>query len=139
MTKMLMAASALFLACLGLAASFLPQEILAGLRAPANADLVFLVQIGGALYVGFALTHWMAKGGLIGGIYNRPLAMGGFAHYFIGAIVLAKGLFAGQTAPWIWAGCVAYTVFAVCFGLVAFGSAVKAPSSWPKSPGQPQG
>lgn len=120
-----MAASALFLACLGLAASFLPQEILAWLRAPENAELVFLVQIGGALYVGFALMQWMAKGSLIGGIYNRPIVMGSFAHYFIGAIVLGKGLLAGQTAPWVWIGCAAYAVFAVCFGRVAFGAPVK--------------
>lgn len=125
-TRVLMAASALFMGCLGLAASFLPQEILAAIGAPSQGALPLLVQLGGALYVGFAMVNWMAKGNLLGGIYNRPAAMGNFAHFFIGAAALVKGLFAGQTAPGIWIGCAAYSVFAVWFALVAFGSPVKA-------------
>jgi hypothetical protein len=125
-TRALMAASALFMGGLGLAASFLPQEILASIGAPSRGALPLLVQLGGALYVGFAMVNWMAKGSLLGGIYNRAVAMGNFAHFGIGAIVLVKGLLAGQTALWIWIGCVLYSVFAVCFTLVAFGSPVKA-------------
>jgi hypothetical protein len=125
-TRALMAASALFMGGLGVAASFLPQEILASIGAPARGALPLLVQLGGALYVGFAMVNWMAKGNLLGGIYNRPVAMGNFAHFFIGAAALAKGLLAGQTAPGIWIGGAAYSVFAVWFALVAFGSPVKA-------------
>lgn len=122
-TKILMSASSLFLAFLGLFASFLPQEILARLGAPADAALPLLVQIGGALYVGFAMVNWMAKGSLIGGIYSRPVAMGNLAHFGIGAIVLVKGLLAGQTDPVVWVGCAVYSVFAVWFALVAFSPA----------------
>ncbi len=127
-TKVLMSASSLFMAFLGLLASFLPQEILARLGAPADAGLPLLVQIGGALYVGFAMVNWMAKGTLLGGIYNRPVAMGNLAHFGIGAIALVKGLLAGQTDPVVWVGCAAYSVFAVWFALVAFGSPVKTAS-----------
>jgi hypothetical protein len=123
-----MSASSLFMAFLGLLASFLPQEILARLGAPADAGLPLLVQIGGALYVGFAMVNWMAKGTLLGGIYNRPVAMGNLAHFGIGAIALVKGLLAGQTDPVVWVGCAAYSVFAVWFALVAFGSPVKTAS-----------
>jgi len=124
--KALMAASALFMGGLGVAASFLPQEILAMIGAPPQGVLPLLVQLGGALYVGFAMVNWMAKGNLLGGIYNRPVAMGNFAHFFIGAAALAKGLLAGQRAPGIWIGGAAYSLFAVWFALVAFGSPVKA-------------
>jgi hypothetical protein len=127
-TKILMAASALFIAGLGLAASFLPQEILTWIGAPSQGALPLLVQLAGALYVGFAMVNWMAKGNLLGGIYNRAVAMGNFAHFGIGAIVLVKGLLAGQTAPGVWIGGTAYSVFAVWFALVAFGSPVKATS-----------
>ena len=58
-----------------------------------------LVQLAGALYVGFAMVNWMAKGNLLGGIYNRAVAMGNFADFGIGAIVLVKGLIAGQLRP----------------------------------------
>ncbi len=97
-TKALMAASALFMGCLGVAASFLPQEILTWIGAPSQGALPLLVQLGGALYVGFAMVNWMAKANLLGGIYNRAVAMGNFAHFFIGATVLIKGLLAGQRA-----------------------------------------
>jgi hypothetical protein len=122
-TKVLMSASSLFLAFLGLLASFLPQEILARLGAPSDAGLPLLVQIGGALYVGFAMVNWMAKGSLLGGIYNRPVAMGNLAHFGIGAIALVKGLLAGPTDPAVWIGCAAYSVFAAWFALVAFSPA----------------
>ena len=125
-TKALMAASALFMACLGVAASFLPQEILTWIGAPSQGALPLLVQLGGALYVGFAMVNWMAKGNLLGGIYNRAVAMGNFAHFFIGATVLIKGLLAGQRVLGVWIGGAAYSVFAVWFALVAFGSPVKA-------------
>ena len=127
-TKALMAASALFMGCLGVAASFLPQEILTWIGAPSQGALPLLVQLGGALYVGFAMVNWMAKANLLGGIYNRAVAMGNFAHFFIGATVLIKGLLAGQTALGIRIGGAAYSVFAVWFALVAFGSPVKAAS-----------
>ena len=127
-TKALMAMSALFMACLGVAASFLPQEILTWIGAPSRGALPLLVQLGGALYVGFAMVNWMAKGNLLGGIYNRAVAMGNFAHFFIGATVLIKGLLAGKRVPGIWIGGAAYSLFAVWFALVAFGSPVKATS-----------
>ena len=120
-----MAASALFMGCLGVAASFLPQEILTWIGAPSRGALPLLVQLGGALYVGFAMVNWMAKANLLGGIYNRAVAMGNFAHFFIGATVLIKGLLAGQRVPAVWIGGAAYSVFAVWFTIVAFGSPVK--------------
>ncbi|HWM89942.1 MAG TPA: hypothetical protein VN493_04180 [Thermoanaerobaculia bacterium] len=124
-TRALMAASSLFMASVGLTASFLPQEILTWLRAPSNPGLALLVQLGGALYIAFAMVNWTSRGSLIGGIYNRAVGMGNFTHFAIGAIALAKSLLAGQTALWVWVGCAAYLVFAVCFGLVLFGSPVK--------------
>lgn len=124
-TRVVMTASAAFMAAAGLGASFLPQEILSSLGGPPNGPITMLIQIGGALYLAMAMVNWMGSQSLIGGIYNRPVAMGNFVHFFIGVIVLANGLLAGQAAAWVWAGCGLYAIFTLGFGLVAFGSPVK--------------
>ena len=126
-TRVLLIMSAVFLAILGLGASFLPQEILAYLGAPRQGALPVLVQILGAHYLAFALLNWMAKDSLFGGIYSRPAAMGNFAHFVIGTIVLIKGAVGGQTPGSIWIACGCYALFAGWFGaIIFFGSPVKA-------------
>ena len=119
-TKILMRLSALFMAILGLGASFLPQEILihAGYR-PQGTGLV-LVQALGALYLGQAMLNWMARANLIGGIYSRPVAVCNFMHFAVLAVVLVKALLAGQTAPEIVLGAALYLAFACAFGFVLF-------------------
>jgi predicted DNA repair protein MutK len=122
-TKILMASSALFMAALGLAATFLPQEIIASLGGGTVRTLPLLVQLLGALYLGFAMLNWMAKESLIGGIYSRPVSMGNFLHFAIAAIALAKGVAAGERAISILICTAIYAVFAVAFGAVIFGRA----------------
>lgn len=125
-TRWLMITSAVLLAMLGVGASFLPHEVLAYLGAPRMGALPLLVQILGAQYVAFALLNWTAKDSLIGGIYSRPVALGNFAHFAIGAIVLIKGALDGQALGGIWIDCGGYLLFAVWFGVILFGSPVKA-------------
>src|ERR1700744_1671498 len=82
-TKLIMTASALFLAVLGISLTFLPREI-AGVTGISSAKTFqLMLQIMGALYFSFAMINWMAKGAIIGGIYNKPLAIGNFTHLFI--------------------------------------------------------
>jgi hypothetical protein len=123
-----MSASALFMGATGAAASFLPQEILQTLGSAPLRNLVLLVQVGGALYLALATVNWTARGSLIGGIYNRAVALGNFAHFAIGAIVLAKAFLAGPNAAWLWMATGLYALFAVAFAVILFGSPVKAPS-----------
>jgi threonine/homoserine/homoserine lactone efflux protein len=125
-TKLLMIISAVFLAMLGVGASFLPDEILAYLGAPRSGALPVLVQLLGAHYLAFAVVNWIAKDSLIGGIYNRPVALGNFAHFWIGTIVLIKVAISGQPAGSIWIACGCYAFFAAWFAIVLFGSPVKA-------------
>jgi hypothetical protein len=125
-TKLLMIMSAVFLTILGLGALFLPQETLVYLGASRNGALLMLVQILGAHYFAFALLNWMAKDSLIGGIYNRPLALGNVAHFGIGTIVLIKGAVSGQATGSVWIICSCYALFAGWFCAILFGSPVKA-------------
>src|SRR5687768_10596665 len=111
-TKLLMAASALVMGLAGAAGLFLPQEILAALGFPATGVLAAVVQLHAAVLLGFAMTNWMAKDSLIGGIYNRPVLVGNVAHFAIGAITLLKLVVRDATPPII-AATVIYVVFAI--------------------------
>ena len=80
-----------------------------------------MLQIMGALYFSFAMINWMAKGAIIGGIYNKPLAIGNFTHFFIGALALIKAAANNPSLPagvYLLTGL--YAVFALLFGLIAF-------------------
>lgn len=122
-TRILMSLSAAFMAIIGLAFSFLPQEVL-GLHGtvPDNAT-VLLIQMAGAAYLGFALLNWSARGILIGGIYARPVAVGNFLHFVMVAISLIKAAIAFGAVPLMISAAV-FSVFAIWFGLVAFRSPV---------------
>jgi hypothetical protein len=117
-----MTTSAIFMAILGVAASFLPQEIIAHFGSEPQGHAVLLIQVAGAIYLGFAILNWMARGNLIGGIYSRPVALGNFMHFAIVAVVLAKAVMAGLDQVEIVSALIVYSVFAAWFGAVLFGS-----------------
>jgi len=117
-TKLLMSLSALFMAALGVLASFLPQEVAAHLGAPPGSHIVLIIQIGGALYLGFAILNWTAKAVLVGGIYSRPVALGNFLHFAVVAITLLRVLLGGSRSNEIIVGTIIYSFFGVWFGLV---------------------
>jgi hypothetical protein len=120
-TKSLMTLSALLMAILGVVASFMPQEILAHYGSSLDGRAVLLIQVVGALYLGFAMLNWTARSNLTGGIYSRPVALGNFTHFAVGAMTLLKALMGGSSrAIEIIVGSVIYSVLAVCFGLVLF-------------------
>jgi hypothetical protein len=89
-TNILMTSSALFLAIIGILLSFLPTEIMDYLNVEPNTITSLFLKIMSALYLGFGILNWMAKGTLIGGIYNRPIAIGNLMHFGVGAIALVK-------------------------------------------------
>lgn len=118
-TKWLMAASAIVTALLGLALTFAPAEVLryfggGGAAAP------LLLQIAGAAFLGFAILDWMAKESTIGGIYNKPLALGNFLHFVVGAIAIVKFVIAGHRDPIVIAAGAIYVLMAIGFGRIVF-------------------
>jgi hypothetical protein len=119
-TRLLMTASALVMGLLGLFFEFLPHELLDYTGAAAANPAAPVMQIAGALLLGFAMTNWMARGVVIGGIYARPLAMGNFVHFLVGALALLKFAFSGPNMSIIWATAIIYSLFAVLFGIVSF-------------------
>jgi len=115
-----MTASAAFLALLGVVASFLPQELLGYVGARATPAAVLLIQLLGALYLGFGALNWMSRGSITGGIYGRPLTMANAIHFMVGAIALVKAVVAGPFATDVAVMAALYSVLAAWFARVLF-------------------
>ena len=127
-TKILMMLSAVFLAMLGLLTSYWPDKVLETHgTVPDNATLL-LIQMMGALYLGFAILNWTARGVIIGGIYARPLALGNFLHFAMVGVMLAKAAFTHGVFQLATSAAV-FSAFAIWFGIALFTSPVKGPHS----------
>lgn len=118
-TRALMSASAALMALLGLAGSFLPEETLRLLGSEVNSPTIILVQVTAALYMGFAILNWTARGSVIGGIYGRPVTLGNVLHLAVVGALLIKAAIVHQTIG-VALFAAGYTLFAVWFGLVLF-------------------
>ena len=120
-TKLILTVCVIFLAGAGLSLTFLPEEISAYINISSAKPFLLVLQILGALYLSFAMLNWMVKGSLIGGIYNKPIAMANFMHFFIAGLALIKGLLSNPGLPYaVWAFAGVYSIFALLFGLIAF-------------------
>ncbi len=118
-TKLLMSLSAIFMAVLGITASFAPQEIVRHYGFNRDGLTVLPIQVAGALYLGFAILNWMARANLMGGIYSRPVALGNLVHFAVVAIALLKIMTGGLSRSGeIITGSIVYLTFSIWFGLV---------------------
>jgi hypothetical protein len=137
-TRLLMTASAAVMAAAGIAGSFLPDEILAGLGVARGGPSTTIMQVLASLWLAAAMTNWMARGNAFGGIYGRPIAVGNLTHFAIGGITLAK-MVAGGGAPLpLVVAAVVYTVFAAAFAVVMFSAGpVSGSPRMPTSPPLP--
>jgi len=117
-TKVLMMSSAIVLGAIGILLTFIPEEIAAFIDLPVKSAL--LLQFLGAAYFGFAMLNWMAKGNLIGGIYSKPVALGNYAHFFIGVFAVSKIAFKSHGLNHLWIIAIIYAIFAVSFGYISF-------------------
>ncbi|MBK9094097.1 MAG: hypothetical protein IPM84_15255 [Anaerolineae bacterium] len=115
-----MTVSSFILGLAGIFALFVPYELLGALNLQLTNPLPVIIQILGALYLSFALTNWIAKDSIIGGVYARPTSMGNFAHFTIGTLALAKFLFTDGVNIPLFIGLIVYAVFAIIFGWLAF-------------------
>ena len=116
-----MSASAAFMGILGITTSFFSHETLTFVGASVETQTVLIVQVLGALYLGFAFLNWYLRGFAMGGIYNRPVGLGNTLHFAIVSVTLIKAAFALDSIA-IWVISTAYVVFAAWFALVLFSS-----------------
>ena len=120
-TKTLMIISAIFLAVNGFGFTFFPNEISVLLINDDNHIFILILQILGALYLGFSILNWMSKTNLIGGIYSKPLLIGNLLHFFTASIALIKLTFKVETnLQLIFSYTIIYSIFTLFFGYVFF-------------------
>lgn len=123
-TRYLMMASSLVLGVAGVAASFAPQELLAMQGIASESPLPLLVQLLGAVYLAFGLMNWTAKDNMIGGIYARPISLGNFLHFVMGALAIGKAM-SGELVNAFGVGLLSvYVIFALAFGWLLFGGVI---------------
>ncbi|HYH08775.1 MAG TPA: hypothetical protein VEK11_17105 [Thermoanaerobaculia bacterium] len=120
-TKLLLTASAVVMGAAGIAGTFAPAEIANALQFGSPVVLQLLA----ALLFAFAMVNWMARGSLIGGIYNRPVAVGNLTHFLIGGLALIKIVAAGERRVAFLVATAIYIVFALGFAAVLFRSPVQ--------------
>ena len=119
LSRTLMMVSAIFMAVLGLITSYFPDRVLETHGTVPDGPTMLLIQMMGALYLGFALLNWTARGVIIGGIYARPLALGNFLHFAMVAVMLTReaidhGVVQLATSATI------FSAFALGFGYLLF-------------------
>lgn len=120
--------SALLLALIGLAFTFFGAELAVFTGTGLSVTFQLFLQIMGALFFGFAMLNWMAKANVMGGIYNRPIAIANFAHFFIGGMALAKTVVQHPGVSYaVWALAILYALFALLFGVILFRNPTKKP------------
>lgn len=119
-TRLLMSASAVFVGLLGAMTTFFPQEVLGYYGVQPEQITVMFVKTTGALYLGFAILNWMARGNIIGGIYSRPVALGNFFHFAVVGIMFIKQLVSSAFTIDVLVGTTGYAVFAIGFGYIIF-------------------
>ena len=116
-TKWLLSSSAVMMGVLGLAGTFIPEEIAKALGVDPSPVILIFLQIIGGLYLGFAMLNWFTRSARIGGIYNKPVVLGNLMHYVVVFFALSWQL-AEQFHFMFAILAVVYFGFAVWFTLV---------------------
>jgi len=114
-----MTSTAIFLAAIGISLTFAPDNITRLLSLNESIELSLILQMLGAVYFAFAMLNWMAKGAIIGGIYNRPIASANLSHFLIGGIALMKVALSNNQIPFTFLIMAGFYIVAACvFGLL---------------------
>ncbi|WP_421869502.1 hypothetical protein [Marinoscillum sp.] len=123
-TRLLMITTTVYLTVSGLVLSFLPQEFLNYFDQESHLFSQTILQVIGALYLGFAMLNWMMKSSRIGGIYNRPVVVANLMHFGVVAITLMKLVVGGVGHPGVIIMAAVYGVFTVVFAYLMKSSPV---------------
>lgn len=126
-TRLLMTSAAVIMGLLGVIATFAPDWVLRTIGAAESPLLLILVQLTGALYVGFAALDWMARDNLIGGIYSRPVAIGNLMHFLVAGLALLRAVAGTPSSAGLWVLTIVYAALAAGFGFTLFRHPLRQP------------
>lgn len=120
-TRLIMTVSAVFLALIGIILSFMPNEIAEFIGLQSSKTIQLILQIAGAQYFAMAVLNWMKRTSVIGGIYNRPVAIANYTHYLIGTLALSKVLLGKDSLPSVfWILAAFYLIFSFLYGFIFY-------------------
>jgi hypothetical protein len=114
-----MTSTAVLMAAVGISLIFAPDNIIELFGMNKSTELGLMFQLLGAAYYAFAMLNWMAKGAIVGGIYNRPIVVSNLSHFLIAGLALKKAVLSNHQMPlilWIMAG--VYVFLAGVFAVV---------------------
>ena len=118
--------ASIILGATGTVLIFASDIVLGNLSIEVNQTSLLLGQVIGALYFGYSMLNWMTKESLIGGIYNRPIAVANFTHFLIAGLAIVKALISNPQLPKIlWAAGAAYVVLGLLFMIILFRHPIK--------------
>lgn len=89
-SKLIQPASSIFLALIALLCIFIPDEVLKNFTIDENEYVLLIIKVLGGLLFGFAITNWMSRTVIMGGIYGKALYMGNLAQFAVGGVALLK-------------------------------------------------
>jgi len=123
-----MEGTAIVLGAAALALIFAPELALARLAITPTPAASALAQLYGAALFGLAMTSWLARTMLLGGIYGKAVVTGGFAHALVGVLALLHTLRASPGNVLVWGACAVYALLAIGFGTLMLGRGPAAPA-----------
>jgi hypothetical protein len=107
-----------------LALIFAPTELAGALglvSSGSDAALTGIVmQLYGAALFGLAMTGWMVKDAVIGGVFGRSYVAGNAAHAWVGSLALLRPAFAATATAALQCVALAYGVLALIFAYLMF-------------------
>ena len=114
------------LGVVGAALIFAPVEAARAIGLPEPDAVGILVQLYGAALFGLAMSGWMVRHSIIGGVFGRSYVVGNAAHAWVGALALGRPALMAGAPPALRVLTLAYWLLAVVFGYLMF---VAAPGS----------
>lgn len=108
------------LGAVGAALIFAPAEIASALGAANAPSVALLLQLYGAALFGLAMTGWMIKDAVVGGIFGRSYVVGNAAHAFVGAMALIRSAVSPGATPLLLVLTAIYSLLAVLFLYLMF-------------------
>jgi hypothetical protein len=123
-----MEATAIVLGAAAIALIFAPELMLARFAIEPGVAVIPLAQLYGAALFGLAITSWIARTMLLGGIYGKAVVAGGFGHALVGVFALLHAVRASSGNSFLWVACAIYAMLAIAFGTLMFGSGPSAPT-----------
>ncbi len=95
---------------------FASVEVARALGLADPAAMAIPLQLYGAALFGLAMTGWMVKDAIVGGVFGRSYVVGNAAHAFVGALALTRPALAPGATPGLWAISGVYWLLALTFG-----------------------